>query len=351
MAENVMIETRELTKKYGEKTAVDHLNLTIRTGEVFGLLGPNGAGKTTTTLMLTGLTEPTDGTALIDGKDCLHQPMEVKSIVGYMPDNVGFYGDMTGRENLRFTAALNGLEGEEAEERIEGLLYRTGLSQAGDLKVRAYSRGMRQRLGVADVLVKDPKVIIMDEPTLGIDPEGMRQLLELIREMSKKENRTILISSHQLYQVQQICDRVGLFVEGKLIACGKIEELAEQVQQEGNYVLETAAVPDDGGFNALLNDLGNVRQVERQGDVYVVRSRNDVRRELLRRSLDQGYTLSHLRLRGGDLDEIYRRYFEKSDEKAGKSNEKAGKSGAAGGRLAALRGRKNDKQERASGDL
>ena len=116
-------------------------------------------------------------------------------------------------------------------------------------------------------------------------------------------------------------------------------------------MLETAAVPDDGGFKALLNDLGNVRQVERQGDVYVVRSRNDVRRELLRRSLDQGYTLSHLRLRGGDLDEIYRRYFEKSDEKAGKSNEKSGKSGAAGGRLAALRGRKNDKQERASGDL
>ena len=204
---------------------------------------------------------------------------------------------------------------------------------------------------IAGLAQKDPQVVIMDEPTLGIDPEGMRELTDLIRRLSVEDGRTILISSHQLYQVQQICDRVGLFVEGKLIACGKIEELAEQVQQEGNYVLETAAVPDDGGFKALLNDLGNVRQVERQGDVYVVRSRNDVRRELLRRSLDQGYTLSHLRLRGGDLDEIYRRYFEKSDEKAGKSNEKSGKSGAAGGRLAALRGRKNDKQERASGDL
>ena len=320
MAEDVMIETRGLTKKYGDKTAVDHLNLTIRKGEVFGLLGPNGAGKTTTTLMLTGLTEPTEGTALIDGKDCLRQPMEVKSIVGYMPDNVGFYGDMTGRENLRFTAALNGLEREEAEERIEGLLYRTGLTEAGDLKVRAYSRGMRQRLGVADVLVKDPKVIIMDEPTLGIDPEGMRQLLELIREMSRKEGRTILISSHQLYQVQQVCDRVGLFVDGRLMACGTVEELAEQTREGTPFLTEIQVEPGDEAFAGFLKEQEGVYSVGREGGRYIVGSDRDVGNALARTALEHGYQLVSLRPCGNDLDDIYRRYFEKAGHEDGNSS-------------------------------
>ncbi len=239
----IIIRTEGLTKKYGEKTAVDHLDLSIFQGEIFGLLGPNGAGKTTTTLMLTGLTEPTEGAAYIGGKDCTRDTMEVKKTVGYMPDNVGFYPDMSGRANLRFTAALNGLDKKMAEERIEELLYRVGLAEAGDQKVGTYSRGMRQRLGVADVLMKDPKVIIMDEPTLGIDPEGMRELMLLIRELAQKEKRTILISSHQLYQVQQICDRVGLFVDGKLVACGTIEDLAEQTREDSRCLTEVCVEP------------------------------------------------------------------------------------------------------------
>ena len=312
MAEEMMIETRNLTKRYGEKTAVDHLNLSVRRGEVFGLLGPNGAGKTTTTLMLTGLTEPTEGTALIDGCDCLREPMKVKSIVGYMPDNVGFYGDMTGRENLRFTAALNGLEGPEAEEKIQSLLCRTGLLEAGDLKVRAYSRGMRQRLGVADVLVKDPKVIIMDEPTLGIDPEGMRQLLDLIREMSKKEQRTILISSHQLYQVQQVCDRMGLFVDGRLAACGTLEELAEQTREGAPILTEIRVDPADEDFAKLLKEQEGVCSVGREDGRFIVGSDRDVANALARAALDHGCRLISLRPCGNDLDDIYQRYFEKA---------------------------------------
>ncbi len=332
--ERIIIHTEGLTKCYGEKTAVSELNLDIVQGEIFGLLGPNGAGKTTTILMLLGLTEPTAGTAGINGMDCTREPIGIKSMVGYLPDQMGFYPDMTGRENLRFTGRLNGLSGPLLEERINSLLERVGMSEAADKKTGTYSRGMKQRLGIADVLVKDPKVVIMDEPTLGIDPEGMRELMDLIRRLSSEDGRTILISSHQLYQVQQICDRVGLFVDGKLIACGKIDELARQVQQEGNYVLETAAIPDDGGFEAVLKSLGNVRQVEHQGEFYVVRSSCDVRRELLRKSLDQGYTLSHLRQRGGDLDEIYRRYFEKADGEAGENRGK--------GKITAFRNRKND---------
>lgn len=315
--EDVIIRTEGLTKRYGDKAAVSDLNLEIRRGEIFGLLGPNGAGKTTTTLMLLGLTEPTEGKAWIEEKDCTRESIEVKRMVGYLPDNVGFYSDMTGRENLRYTGRLNGLPEKVIEERIENLLEKVGMTYAADKKTGTYSRGMKQRLGIADVLMKDPKVVIMDEPTLGIDPEGMHQLMQLIRRLAEEDGRTILISSHQLYQIQQICDRVGLFVDGKLIACGRIEELARQVQNEDHYALEAAALPDDRGFLELLESLGNVDQVEREGEIYVIRSHSDTKRELLRKSLDAGYTLTHLRQRGNDLDEIYRRYFEKAEVEHG----------------------------------
>ena len=323
--EERMIWTEHLSKSYGEKEAVCDLTLEIRRGEIFGLLGPNGAGKTTTTLMLLGLTEPTGGSAYIDGKNCARQAIDVKRMEGHLPDNVGFYSDMTGRENLRFTGRLNGLPGDVTDRRIEELLEKVGMTEAADQKAGTYSRGMRQRLGIADVLMKDPKVVIMDEPTLGIDPEGMRELMTLIRGLAEDDKRTILISSHQLYQIQQICDRVGLFVEGRLIACGRIDELAGQMRREGHYALEAAAFPDDSGFEELLRSLGNVEQVERSGDFYVVHSRADLCRELNRRALEKGYTLRHLRQRGNDLDEIYRRYFEKGEQKNGGLNQKKNK--------------------------
>ena len=216
--EQKIIEMQGLTKHYGNKIAVNNLDLSICQGEIFGLLGPNGAGKTTTILMLLGLTEPTAGRAFIEGLDCTRNPVAVKRVAGYMPDNVGFYPDLTGRQNLRFTGRLNGLGEDMIEERIEQLLKRVGMTEYGDQKTGTYSKGMKQRLGIADVLMKDPRVIIMDEPTLGIDPEGMHELLMLM---------------HQLYQIQQICDRVGIFVSGRLIACGRIDELGRQVNQEG----------------------------------------------------------------------------------------------------------------------
>lgn len=236
--EQKMIEMQGLTKHYGSKIAVNGLNLSICQGEIFGLLGPNGAGKTTTILMLLGLTEPTAGRAFIEGLDCTRNPVAVKSIAGYMPDNIGFYPNLTGRQNLRFTGRLNGLAESVIEQRIEQLLERVGMKEYGDQKTGTYSKGMKQRLGIADVLMKDPRVIIMDEPTLGIDPEGMRELLTLMRELSREDGRTLLISSHQLYQIQQICDRVGIFVSGRLIACGKIAELGRQVNQEGGNLDE-----------------------------------------------------------------------------------------------------------------
>ncbi len=313
MTENV-IEISHLTKQYGNKTAVNDLNLSIRKGEVFGLLGPNGAGKTTTILMLLGLTEPSAGTAEIYGKDCTRNPLGVKSLVGYLPDNTGFYTDMTGRQNLRFTGWLNGLAGQELENRIDHLLERVGMTWAADQKAGTYSKGMRQRLGIADTLMKDPEIIIMDEPTLGIDPEGMRELLELIRELSVEDGRTILISSHQLHQIQQVCDRVGIFVEGNLIACGTLGELEEKIRRDAGYMLELDPKPCDDQLLGMLMQQDGVQKIEKEGERFIIYSSKDIRGNLTRFLGEKNYTVLHLHQRGGDLDEIYRRYFEKAGQ-------------------------------------
>lgn len=311
--ERIIIHTEGLTKCYGEKTAVSELNLDIRKGEIFGLLGPNGAGKTTTILMLLGLTEPTSGTASINGRDCTRDPIGIKTMVGYLPDQMGFYADMTGRENLRFTGRLNGLKGTLLEERIDSLLERVRMTEAADKKTGTYSRGMKQRLGIADVLMKDPQVVIMDEPTLGIDPEGMRELTDLIRRLSVEDGRTILISSHQLYQVQQICDRVGIFVNGSLIACGTISELGKRMEREGKYTLELSAEPDNGALASILSRIEGADRVEREGGRVLLHSREDIRRRVTMELTANGYTLLELHQKGGDLDEIYSRYFEKAE--------------------------------------
>lgn len=322
-----IIETRELTKMYGEKTAVNQLNLSVEKGEIFGLLGPNGAGKTTTILMLLGLTEPTEGQALIDGMDCTRNPIGVKRMVGYLPDNVGFYPDMTGKQNLRFIGRMNGLKEQEIEQRIDALLERVGMGEYADQKAGTYSRGMKQRLGIADVLMKDPQIIIMDEPTLGIDPEGMRDLLKLMRELSKEDGRTLLISSHQLYQIQQICDRVGIFVEGNLIACGRIEELASQVQEENHFSLELDVSPCDDRLLAEIYRQPGVEKIEKEGNLFTIQSSVDMRPSLSVFLGEMGYTILHMHQRGGDLDEIYRLYFEKAGQSShdGTDQEEMGK--------------------------
>ena len=237
--------TRRLTKKYGELTAVNRLDLEVRRGEIFGLLGQNGAGKTTTILMLLGLTEPTEGEARVVGLDPARYPREVKRRVGYLPDAVGFYDDMSGRANLRYTANLNGLNGKAAEQAIDEVLRQVGLSDRGGDKVGTYSRGMRQRLGIADALVKDPDILILDEPTTAIDPIGVQEILELLQSLSRDNGLTILLSSHLLSQVQSVCDRVGIFAAGRLIGQGTVQELAARFMQD-EAIVEVQFHEDDG---------------------------------------------------------------------------------------------------------
>ena len=320
-----MIVLSGLTRRYGKKTAVDHLNLKVNRGEVFGLLGPNGAGKTTTILMLLGLTEPDEGYAMIDGIDCTRNAMQVKRITGYLPDSVGFYPDMTGRENLRFTARLNGLDEKTIDKKIDELLEKVGMTEAADQKTATYSRGMKQRLGIADILMKDPRVIIMDEPTLGLDPEGMKEFLHLIRQLAQEDGRTILVSSHQLYQIQQICDRVGIFVQGKMIACGTIPELSAALVKENHYALELEVKPLDDRLLGFLSSQGGVKNIRREGGRLIIESDADLREQVLRFLYENHYVPTHLRQKGGDLDEIYSSYFEHEEEAQGHDTSKHGR--------------------------
>lgn len=229
MAESI-IQLTGLTKNYGTFRAVDNLTMSIHKGEVFGLLGPNGAGKSTTILMILGLTEPTAGTVEVNGVNATKYPVKVKSKVGYLPEDVGFYEQMTGVENLIYTAQLNGIPKVKAKEEALFLMERVGLQEQLKKKTGAYSKGMRQRLGLADVLIKKPQIIILDEPTSGIDPVGVQDLIELIHRLSKEEGLTVLFSSHHLEQVQQVCDRVGLFNGGKLLTIADLH--SEQLKKQ-----------------------------------------------------------------------------------------------------------------------
>lgn len=236
----MIIETTHLSKRYGRQTAVNDLSLKVHEGEIFGFLGPNGAGKTTSLLMLLGLTRPSGGSAVVCGLDPVRMAREVKRHVGYLPENVGFYGDMDAVQSLEYVAALNGMGRSEAGDKIDALLDLVGLKGDARKKTVAFSRGMKQRLGIAEVLLKDPKVLFLDEPTLGLDPEGAIQMIGLIQSLNQSRNITVLLSSHNLSQVQRISHRVGIMIAGSLIAEGSIDDLAKATLGVGEreYSLE-----------------------------------------------------------------------------------------------------------------
>jgi ABC-2 type transport system ATP-binding protein len=228
MENQSIIKTIGLTKRYDHQTAVDHVSFQVMEGEIFGFLGPNGAGKSTTLLMLVGLSDPTEGSASVCGLDPTRNAIEVKRLVGYLPENVGFYNDMDAVQSLEFIADLNNMEGGESKGKIEEVLNMVGLTQEARKKVGAYSRGMKQRLGIAEVLLKNPKMMFLDEPTLGLDPDGALWMIELIQSLNRDRKITVLLSSHDLRQVQKICHRVGIMIKGKMVAEGSIDALRRE---------------------------------------------------------------------------------------------------------------------------
>jgi ABC-2 type transport system ATP-binding protein len=312
MDDAVVILAEGLTKCYGATIAVDRIDLAVRAGEIVGILGPNGSGKTTTILMLLGLTEPTAGKAEVAGFDPLREPLEVKRRVGYLPDQVGFYDGLSARDNLAYTARLAGLPRHEIDARFDEALIRVGLPNVGRDRVATFSRGMRQRLGLAEIIMKRPSIAILDEPTATLDPHSTQEFLGLIREL-KTSGTTVLLSSHHLDQVQSVCDRVALFNRGRIALSGSVTELAQRVLG-GGHVIDVEA--RGAGMRERLAHLPGVVRVQNlAADLYRVDCAADLRAEIARQ-LAPTADLVGIRFAAPSLNEVYTRYFDEVQDAA-----------------------------------
>ena len=268
-----MIETKGLTKYYGTLAALVNLDLQIEAGEIFGFIGPNGAGKTTTMRILATLLEPSSGAAWIDGKLVTRQGKQVRQVVGYMPDFMGVYDDLKVFEYLEFFAAAFSIPRSKRKGIVEGVLELTDLQTKSATKVDSLSRGMQQRLGLARVLIHDPKALILDEPASGLDPRARIEIRELLREL-KQMGKTIMISSHILSELEEMCDRIGIIEHGRLVFCGTLEDVQRRIGVHGKVRVRVAGeiekatqvlsalpqveavVPDDGALLVTLGDSG-----------------------------------------------------------------------------------------------
>ncbi|MFC1942083.1 ABC transporter ATP-binding protein [Chloroflexota bacterium] len=311
MTENLAIDAQELTKNYDSTTVVDHLNLQVREGEVFGLLGPNGAGKTTTILMLLGLTEPASGIAHVCGFNPTREPLKVKRIVGYLPEEVGFYETLTAKENLKFIAELNNINPSHASARIDEVLKMVGLTNEKNMAVGKFSRGMRQRLGIADVLIKEPKLAILDEPTSGLDPKGINQLLDVIAHLPEM-GTTVLLSSHQLYQVQRVCHNVGVLSKGKLVIEGAIDKLGREALAAGRFIIEVETADLSTGLVDILKKIKGVIGVETTENMLRITTDTDLRGQISKAVVESGALLVQMKVQEFSLDDIYMKYFKES---------------------------------------
>ena len=315
MGNEIVLNVSHLSKQYRKGVkAVDDISFSLKEGEIFGLLGPNGSGKTTTILMLLGLLESTEGTVEVLGHDPFRKPLAVKKQVGYMPDTIGFYEYMTAYENLDYTARFLGLDADEREKRIKASIAKMRLTDRMHDKVKTYSHGMKRRLGLAELLVKEPRIAILDEPTQGLDPQSIREFLSLIASLRDSEGMTFLLSSHQLDEVQSVCDRVGLFSEGKLISFGSVDSLGEE--HFGKEVLIDLQAEGKENLELLLKKQKGVIEVNKQGEHhYLVTASEDIRQNLAQQVFSAGCNLTSLELKKHSLNEIYQlAYKEASNE-------------------------------------
>jgi ABC-2 type transport system ATP-binding protein len=304
-----IVEAINLTKVYNGTTVVDGLNLDIKEGEIYGFLGPNGAGKTTTILMLLGLTEPTSGTARICGFDSTREPLEVKRATGYIPEKIGYYEDLTAAHNLAYTARLNSISEAEVIDRVKESLDMVGLAKAAEQRVREFSRGMKQRLAIADILVKAPSVAILDEPTLGIDPKGVSQLLDLIGRVAKEQKMTIIMCSHQLHQVQRICNRAGILLKGKIVTEEALDKLEGKAFAGKRFTIEVQLSEVTKETIKAVGQLKGVVGVESSGDLMVVNCTEDLRPQIAKAVVAAEGSLIGMKVQTQDLEEIYLKYF------------------------------------------
>lgn len=301
-----MITFDHLSKVYNGISAVDDLTFEIPDGEIFGLLGPNGAGKSTTILMLTGLIEPTTGRCLIDGVEVAKNPIEVKHRIGYMPEDVGFYTNLTARENLDFFARLYGMNAAARESRIDELLSLVNLDGVEKL-VGGYSKGMRQRLGIAKAILNDPGVIILDEPTANLDPRGVADYRQIIKQMAA-DGKTILVSSHILSEVSLVCSSIGVLSRGRLVAQGTWKELTQTFDatrlEQVKILVETRDVMPEFTHPDLI-----AAEYTNDNREAVITARSDIRDAIADTLRDEGVMIRQLSFDRATIEESVLSYY------------------------------------------
>lgn len=303
----IMINVKNLTKSFGYKTAVDDLSFEVEKGEILGFLGPNGAGKTTTMRILTGFFPPTSGTATVNGVDVCDDPMKVREMVGYLPEHVPLYTDMTTREFLTFAASAKKLRGKERLDAVERTLDRCNLTGVSEQLIGTLSRGYRQRVGLGQAIINDPKVLILDEPTVGLDPSQVRDIRALLRRLG--ENATVILSSHILSEVQQMCSRVVIIAGGRVRAMDTPENLTRSLQGEARVTVRLAGAQKEEVTEALSKIEGASRvEFLNEGNFSVVSESDKAERlapQIANTVVGAGWELFELRAHTADLEDIF----------------------------------------------
>jgi len=302
-----MIEAKELTRYYGDFLAVDKASFSLATGEIVGLLGPNGAGKTTIMKMLTTYLYPSAGTAVVGGKDITQHPLEVRKIIGYLPENLPLYPGMEVREYLSFVGQARGLFGRKLRERLDWVKERCGLTYMFRHPIGELSKGFRQRTALAQALLHDPQVVILDEPTNGLDPHQIIEIRNLIQELAEK--RTLIISTHILQEMENLAERFIIIDRGKIVADGTLAELRERVMKEKEMCFVVKAAVDE--VESVVKGLGGVRDVSALQENGTVRcdirykKGTDLAGELLRAAGEKGWSVREIREKPASLERLF----------------------------------------------
>ncbi len=307
-----VIETKDLTKIYGrgksKVIAVNKANLLVRKGAIHGIVGHNGAGKTTLISMLIGLTLPTSGTGKVLGYDIIKNSKDIRRHVGLLPEGFGFYGDLTARENLLYIAKLNGMKRDEAMKRIQEVIKIVGLENYIDAKVKAFSRGMKQRLGIAQALLKDPDILILDEPTIGLDPLATKEFRDLIRKLSSL-GKTIVICTHLLRELGDLFTDLSIMIKGKIVAQGSLNEIRSKIAKgERIYEIELKKAIDKEYLVKLFKNIDNVIEVVVKGRVVDIHANKDIGSLILDSLVENKIPISRFQEKELSLEKIYEYY-------------------------------------------
>ncbi len=298
-----MIKVENLTKKYGEKIAISNVSFEVEEGRIWGFLGPNGAGKTTTMRIITGYLPPTEGRAIVAGLDPISHSKEVKALIGYLPENPPLYHDMTVDSYLKFVAKIKGVKGKKIKENIERVLEEAGLSEVRNRLIRNLSKGFKQRVAIAQALIHEPEILILDEPTIGLDPAQIREIRDLIKSLRK--DRTIILSTHILVEVTQVCDGVVIINEGKIVANGFLDELTKSFsEREGVFLRLRNFGPAEKLIFENMDKVVSVYEVN--GGVNVEWERGaDLAEKVAKVAIEKGMGLLEMRSLIPDIETIY----------------------------------------------